>query len=90
MKVGEMGVIGLMGGRSGMFVCMSGRMKLAQSCSVDSSSPGAGRNQRVDGDVSLVLVRPTVRLERRLRNLSVAGSGEMLMIRVGKAGPCFR
>jgi hypothetical protein len=87
MKLGEDGVMGLIGGLSGILGCINGCMNLAQSCSVCCSSPG--RNNRVVGCVSFVDVSPAVLLERRFRNLSVVGSGEMFIIKVGSTGPCF-
>lgn len=70
-----------------MWVFIKGCMTLAQSWSVCISSPG--RNHRVVGCVSFVEVRPAVLLERLFRSLSVVGSGEIFMIRVGSTGPCF-
>jgi len=71
-----------------MLGCINGCMNLAQSCSECLLSPG--RNQSVVGWVSFVEVSPAVLLDRLFRSLSVAGSGDMFMIRVGSTGPCFR
>lgn len=90
MKVGDAGVIGLMGGLSGRLGWIRGWINRAQVCNEDSRSVVSIRNKSVVGDVSFVVVRPTVRLERRFRSLSVAGSGEMFMTKVGNGGPCFR
>src|SRR3569833_1954721 len=86
MKVGEPGVMGLMG--PAMLGCMWAWMQRDQSCRLCCSSPG--RNHSVVGAASLAGVRPAVRLDRRLRNLSAAGSGAMLTTSVGRTGPCFR
>lgn len=42
------------------------------------------------GPESFVEVKPAVRLDRRFRSLSVAGSGEICRMSVGSGGPCFR
>lgn len=80
--------MGLIGALSGILGWINGCMNLAQSCRVYVSSPG--RNQSVVGCVSLVEVSPAVLLDRLFRSLSVVGSGDMLMIKVGNTGPCFR
>lgn len=86
--VGLMGLIGLKGILSGMLGCVREDIWRAQSCREYVSSPG--RNHNVVGPDSLVVVSPAVRLDLRLRSLSVVGSGEIWMMRVGRTGPCFR
>lgn len=88
MKVGEAGVTGLNGARSGIWGWMSCCMKRDQSWRLDCSSPG--RNRRVVGPVSFGALKAAVLLERRFRALSNSGSGSTLMTRVGRTGPCLR
>lgn len=90
IKDGEVGLIGLMGCRSGM----PGWMKLcryrAHSVRESAGSSTASLNQSVVGPESFELVSPAVRLDLLLRSLSAAGSGNVCMVKVGRIGPCLR
>ena len=88
VKVGEAGVTGLNGARSGIWGWMCCWMKRAQSGRVGCSSPG--RNSSVVGPVSFGALKAAVLLERRFRALSNSGSGRTLMTKVGRTGPCLR
>lgn len=82
MKAGDVGLVGLMGINC-CCCCTSDWMYLAQSPKLYRDSSVA-RNHSFVEPVSLLVISPVVRLDRRFRNLSVAGSGEICIVRVGR------